>query len=388
MVQLAKIISGGFPSQKFHLTYAIVDQVAPVPGCYHPSPGISILRTRRESILPPHGELPARVMKDADALSTIEFGFGSPEGRTNIILPLARTTFTNHRTSTLVQSEINLAGETPRLIESVHVDHASFKLPTLRVPEDCHHMDAAEVEAPLLPLTRRRLVTESFGNIVKSVSLKGRSVPASEELEKAVQDLIDSGVYSPETEGPIGVWAVVTPPGCRILEPQCEPLAWTSGDGNPGEIVVHPEPENPVEQYNFDKDFDPEPLWDSLKDMEIPSFIAEEDDTPEEMNTPEKLKEEAEAIAEYVKFMQEKAVEDANDDNQYSGYTNQLRHYFGLLEGTGSRVFRVCKTSFSCLLSFEADNHSSERRWWLGRQEGDSVPRPRPVSVPAVRGSR
>lgn len=64
--------------------------------------------------------------------------------------------------------------------------------------------------APLLPITHPRRVTESFGNIVRAVQVGQKTIPASAELEGAVESLVErTPKILQESPGPIGVWALV-----------------------------------------------------------------------------------------------------------------------------------------------------------------------------------
>ena len=65
--------------------------------------------------------------------------------------------------------------------------------------------------APLLPITSPRIVSDSFGNIIKGVEVDGKSIPASTELEEAVDKAYQKRPSGDASPGPIGVWAMVTP---------------------------------------------------------------------------------------------------------------------------------------------------------------------------------
>jgi hypothetical protein len=53
-------------------------------------------------------------------------------------------------------------------------------------------------------------VTGSFGNIIKGVEVNGKSIPASTELEEAVEKVYKN-VPSLVENGPMGIWAMVVP---------------------------------------------------------------------------------------------------------------------------------------------------------------------------------
>lgn len=204
MKQVVTFISDSQKMDKFHILSAIVDHVAPPLPRNQPVRGFSILRGRLDDILPDlWTPEPPRAREDLDKVSALAFDLGTPR----LTIPLANTTFQNHRTSTLLASRFDLIGGPPRLEERIdkHVQRI-----TLPIEQRLQSVKDLGLWAPLIPLTHPRVVTESFGNIVRRVSVNQDSVPASMELEPAVDELFHRRSNLAQT--PMGVWAMITPP--------------------------------------------------------------------------------------------------------------------------------------------------------------------------------
>ncbi|KAH7170617.1 hypothetical protein EDB81DRAFT_776176 [Dactylonectria macrodidyma] len=205
MEKFIGVMSGSEKLEQFHVLGAVVDHVAPPVPSNKPIQGLSILRGHLDSILPDlWTPAPPKAIEDVDKVAALTIEFGNP----HLTLPLANTTFLNHRTSTLLASRFDLSQESPRLSERVEKHWQQITLP---LEEQLQSVKDLGLWAPLVPLTRSRVVTESFGNIVRRVNLNNESTPASNELEPAVDELHDRKSYLVK-QSTMGVWAMIMPP--------------------------------------------------------------------------------------------------------------------------------------------------------------------------------
>ncbi|OHW95497.1 hypothetical protein CSPAE12_05915 [Colletotrichum incanum] len=139
--------------------------------------------------------------------------YGEYATKVNCTLPLANTIFQNGLQSTLLASRWRRSG--PRTaLELAHVTEKQSQDVTCWDP---HRDVAVFIESPLVPITAPRKILTGLGNIIRQVEVDGKETPASAELEKAVNEL-----YARRTKeghefppGPVGVWAIVLPPGPR-----------------------------------------------------------------------------------------------------------------------------------------------------------------------------
>ncbi|KHN96279.1 uncharacterized protein MAM_05865 [Metarhizium album ARSEF 1941] len=129
-------------------------------------------------------------------------------GNSTVTLPLARTTFHNNRASTLLISRYTLARGQPELKDRNKEQWQNIRI-TLNQP--VRSVTELELWAPLSPVTRARKITESFGNIVRGIEISGKSMPASTELEDAVNTILGNGKATESYQAPRGLWAVVSP---------------------------------------------------------------------------------------------------------------------------------------------------------------------------------
>ncbi|KAM3545259.1 hypothetical protein ARSEF1564_001893 [Beauveria bassiana] len=205
MESLASLLAGSGRPDKFHILGAIVDNIAPQLGSYNPSPGISVLRGHLDHMLPHLWQPePPRSSEDKDALSALSFSLGVPK----VTLPLARTTFQNNRTSTLLASTFDLSGNGSRMENQLERYTQEVFVSDSDLPQK---MGDLGMWAPLVPVTPPRLVAASFGNIVRGVEIDGQAIPASTELEDAVNAFYGKRGNSAVNTGPVGIWALITP---------------------------------------------------------------------------------------------------------------------------------------------------------------------------------
>lgn len=205
MRSLSKLLRGSSTTDQFHILAAIVDQIPAPMGIAGTIQGISVLRGNVDRMLPNLWQSQSpKPKEDADAVSALSFNIGNP----TLTLPLARTMFQNNKGSTLIASKFDFSSDTPRLDQ--HVEKYSQQI-CLSTPKQPQTVGDLGLWAPLLPLTPARAVTESFGNIVRGVQIDNQSIPASTELESAVNRLYEDGGPLQLTPGSAGVWALVTP---------------------------------------------------------------------------------------------------------------------------------------------------------------------------------
>ncbi|KAI5465892.1 hypothetical protein BGZ63DRAFT_479952 [Mariannaea sp. PMI_226] len=197
-------IAGYQKLEQFHLLCAVVDHIAPPVPENTPIRGLAVFRGDLDSILPDlwAPELP-RPSEDADKVAALTINFGNPQ----VTVPLANTTFVNHKTSTLTASRFDLTRRYPRMVERIEKHRQQI---TPLMMDELRSIKELGLWAPLVPLTYPRVVTESFGNIVRRVEVDSESTPASSELEPTVDQLHKTKSYLVQTA--MGVWAMVTPP--------------------------------------------------------------------------------------------------------------------------------------------------------------------------------
>ncbi|RFN45208.1 v-type c subunit family protein [Fusarium flagelliforme] len=204
MAEFIDLLSGSEKADQFHVLGAVVDHIAPPLPSNKPIQGLSILRGKLDSILPglwtPE---PPKAREDADKVAALTMDLGNP----HITIPLTNTTFQNHKTSTLIVRRYDLSQSSPKLVEKNEKYWQQISLP---LKKQLPSIDDLGIWAPLVPLTHPRVVTESFGNIVRRVSVENESVPASSELEPAVDELHVR--KSDLVQSPMGIWSIITPP--------------------------------------------------------------------------------------------------------------------------------------------------------------------------------
>ncbi|KAG9256989.1 uncharacterized protein F5Z01DRAFT_647274 [Emericellopsis atlantica] len=192
---------------QFNLLFGIVDAVACAPHTRRDCEGVALMRGSLNSCCPQLWESSgARTPDNKHDMGSIGFHL---EGVSAVTMPLARTTFRNGLSSTLVALRYQLGSDGPKLIERRSVLSRDVLLPrTELATEDDRHL-----RLPLQAVTPPRKIAESFGNILRRVEVNGKSVPASTELEKAInssQDHIDAR-NSRSDGGFPGIWAMVSP---------------------------------------------------------------------------------------------------------------------------------------------------------------------------------
>ena len=209
--QLASLLSPKEHRSHFHLVSAIVDHIPSVSRRpLADDEGISVLRGPSDLILPHLGNQPpsSRGAKERDAVGALTFRLSDSS---SITVPLAQTIFQNGKPSTLRTARFDVSGNTPRLSESHETlgQHVNIPLPPSGDGRQKPHL-----WLPLIPLTQPRVVTESFGNILRRLEVDGSSVPASSELEAAVDNIYKKMRKELPTDAEVplfGVWAVVNP---------------------------------------------------------------------------------------------------------------------------------------------------------------------------------
>ncbi|KAJ6787291.1 hypothetical protein PWT90_01712 [Aphanocladium album] len=231
MGSMASLLAGSGRRDKFHVLAAVVDNIAPQLGRYETSPGISVLRGHLDHMLPNLWQPEAlRSPEDKDAVSALSFSLGVPR----VTLPLARTTFHNNRASTLLASTFDLSesgsgggGGAAKMEQQLERFAQDVFVSDADLPQK---MGDLGLWAPLVPVTPPRRVAASFGNIVRGVEVDGQAIPASTELEDAVNAFYGRrGHGSVVTQGPVGIWALVTPRSDSASSAD----AWLNGSPSP-----------------------------------------------------------------------------------------------------------------------------------------------------------
>lgn len=203
--ELVRALSRSTELGSFNLLCAVVDNVAPALGDASSVSGVSALRGHLDSLLPQFWqEAASRQKADVDSVAALTFNLGRP----SITVPLTRTTFHNGRSSTLLSYRYDLSKGEPKLDKLAEKPSQQVNVSFEKPPQSIASLG---LWAPLSPVTRGRLVTESFGNIVRGVDVDGQSTPASTELEAAVNSMFSHRAASDSHTGPMGVWAMITP---------------------------------------------------------------------------------------------------------------------------------------------------------------------------------
>ncbi|AEO53984.1 hypothetical protein MYCTH_2295979 [Thermothelomyces thermophilus ATCC 42464] len=206
------------------------------------SEGISILRGNNRRILPffPLSAAPSAPSPPRNNLGGSHPPPGSLEfrpppktvgGPQRVYVPLANTLFANGRPNTIAASQwwfpnqMRIGSQLPLLMQKVHLKEHTVVLP----PDDLGFPEGSGslVSARVVPVTPARKVLNSMGNILSKLEVDGKSVPASEELERIIPLLLKAprklrdGDHPPG--GPFNVWALSIPPGYahsrHILQP-------------------------------------------------------------------------------------------------------------------------------------------------------------------------
>ncbi|WQF77900.1 hypothetical protein CDEST_02914 [Colletotrichum destructivum] len=126
-------------------------------------------------------------------------------------LPLANTVFQNGRQTTMFASRWRNSGPRTGVQVIRWMEKRTHNVNCL----DPDNQSKYNIQSPLVPITAPRKILAGLGNIVSLVEVDGEETPASTELEKAVNELYvrrskEGHTFPP---GPVGVWALVQPPG-------------------------------------------------------------------------------------------------------------------------------------------------------------------------------
>lgn len=207
---LAKILKNSTQDvDEFHLLAAIVDKLPPVALKTY-AHGVSVLRSRKDVLLPHLWDpVSPKQSQDAETVAALTFDLPDHGGpKESLTLPLAKTIFHNNKLSTMVAARFDMSGLNPHLLQFTESSNHRVNLPIQKIAP----------WAPLSPLTAARKITESFGNIVRGVEVDGETVPASTELEAAINRLWQP--YPNAKPSPTVVYALVTPePIASTLHP-------------------------------------------------------------------------------------------------------------------------------------------------------------------------
>ncbi|RCI15137.1 hypothetical protein L249_6961 [Ophiocordyceps polyrhachis-furcata BCC 54312] len=215
-------------SAPFNVLLAVVDEVpSPSPTWPPPPPqstkkAVSVLcGPRLEEMLPDMWDSCCSASSSSsypESVAAIDFETGD----SRVTLPLARTPFLNGKTSTLVAAQYKKTGDFLTVTKWLLKNRQRVLLPPSSKGTNLN------LWTPLVPITHSRVVTNSFGNIVKAVEVgKTGSVPASMELEKAVETVASNRFPSGVPPEPWGVWAMMTPKNSAREAPDLPPFPLT-----------------------------------------------------------------------------------------------------------------------------------------------------------------
>ena len=224
---------------QFHVLAAIVDHVAAQPGKPGSFQGISVLRGHLDEILPDLWQPSPEIRKeDADTVAALTFN----TRKQSFTLPLSRTTFSNHQTSTLIANQCKMNDNTSTLVKRIGKSSQRINLSSVFGQSES---PPVRVWAGLTPLTQARVVTSGFGNIIKTIELDGQPAPASTELESSIDFVVNklmkklgqTGVESSQ----IPIWGLVTPDSTDIgFRQQDAPRSLEFEESKDGRLLIAP----------------------------------------------------------------------------------------------------------------------------------------------------
>ncbi|KAK1985365.1 hypothetical protein LZ30DRAFT_708759 [Colletotrichum cereale] len=209
------------PSKEFNVLAAVVDGLHPLRAMGDIPHGFSFFYGPMAYMMPTlwkDGGQP-EPLRESKLQAAITFQTTRKDlaDRVECKLPLANTIFQNGLQSTLLASRWHRPelDELPKLLQVT--EKQSQDVIYWEPPDGL----ATRVEPPLVPITAPRKILAGLGNIVRQIDVDGKETPASAELETAVNEL-----YARRTKeghkfppGPVGVWAMVVPPGpCQAAD--------------------------------------------------------------------------------------------------------------------------------------------------------------------------
>ncbi|KAK2004701.1 hypothetical protein LX36DRAFT_356514 [Colletotrichum falcatum] len=201
------------PCPEINVLAAAVDSLHPLHAMGDTPHGFSFFYGPMRKIMPTlwQDDGQPKPLQASKLQAAITFQFGHRPF--DFTLPLANTIFQNGLQSTLLasrwhrptkRSSLELLQIKEKQSQDVNY-YAAHRSPGLSF---C-------VDSPIVPITIPRKILAGLGNIVRQIEVDDRETPASAELETAVNEL-----YARRTKeghefppGPVGVWAVIVPPG-------------------------------------------------------------------------------------------------------------------------------------------------------------------------------
>ncbi|KAM0280748.1 hypothetical protein ACHAQH_003918 [Verticillium albo-atrum] len=214
----------GEETEEINVLAAAVDGLCPEAPVYPARHGFSVIHGPLDHLLPglwsTAADTPASA-KGQPQKAALTFRVNSSATRigayaTTITLPLANTIFQNSQPFTLLASRWSRDAPGSPLAMSHMVTKPSQEVGCTGV--DC---TATMEEIFLHAITEPRAIVSGLGNIVRQIEVNGKPVPASQELETAVTKLFNRRrrIDGPQglPKGPLGVWALVTPPESSML---------------------------------------------------------------------------------------------------------------------------------------------------------------------------
>ncbi|KAK1600414.1 uncharacterized protein LY79DRAFT_503681 [Colletotrichum navitas] len=203
------------PHPEFNVLAAAVDGLHPLHGMGDTPHGFSFFYGPMKRMMPNlwQDDGQPKPLREPKLQAAIKFQFGRRRtlDKLDCTLPLANTIFQNGLQSTLLASRWRRPSNRA-MPELLQIKEKQSQEVAYWLPKSASDIS---VDSPIVPITVPREIVAGLGNIVSQISVQGQTMPASAELETAVNEL-----YARRTKeghefppGPVGVWAIVVPDG-------------------------------------------------------------------------------------------------------------------------------------------------------------------------------
>ena len=155
-----------------------------------------------------------------------------------IHIPLSNTIFRTGHETTLLSSTFTRSSSASsthtsqplfQLSSTQWLSSAHLTLPSLAPAPGAPQSPSSKLSIPLHPLTIARQISRAMGNILRTLSSANGPLPASLELESAVSAHLASSNTSPShQQGPLQIFALVTPSAPSPLQASAPSIPWSS----------------------------------------------------------------------------------------------------------------------------------------------------------------